>query len=281
MGSNRTDDPLSGIYPAFHTEDIRKGYTWDNTACFAHVTDYDLTLLKAHNGHVTGPVVDYMLQNELKKEWRKKRSWGSSPNETLIVSHNFWDLIENPDVDWPERSPEYTPSLEFHGHEDNPWFYKRIMFPCYLNHSHWCLLVWEFNHREGRIQRALGKKVSERHQLKDKWYPTVQVYDSMHTSRDYVWQMIANYFFINTDVKTREFVKKARPLGPISAPRDKVPTQRDDHNCGVYVIHMATFIIQGKNPKEKYHVPSKDVEEFVNVKYRLFKKRQRIVDEII
>jgi hypothetical protein len=40
---------------------------------------------------------------------------------------------------------------------------------------------------------------------------------------------------------------------------------------------MAKSIIQHKNPKEKYHVPSKNVQALMNVQQQIVQKRQRMM----
>jgi hypothetical protein len=257
--------------------ELRKQYKWDKTNCFSSVTEFDLESLRDPHGYVTGPIVDEMLKYELEKAKNKKNppKWA---NQTLIVSHNFWDSIENAAVSDPERPPRYNADNEFHGHRKEPWFYRRILIPCYINHNHWVLVNWELPRKVYDLTTGPLKICRKGHPEKKKkyikWETHVKIYDSIHGKYGRVWRQIAWWFADGAMKMKRWFAAGAPQIPGIFAPRDREPTQRDGNNCGFYVIHMAKSIIFGLNPKEKYHVPHDDPETFRAVKKLIAQKRQ-------
>jgi hypothetical protein len=249
----------------------RAQYTWNKTNCFSSITEFDMDELRDPNGFITGPVVDEMIRYELRKAKIAKHPplWAF---ETLVVSHNFWDRIENPMLHTVEMPPGYNPVNEFRGHFKDPWFYKRILIPCYLNHGHWVLVNWEF-------PRAHLAHMTKRKKIKGwtVWRTHVKIYDSCHGDLSRVWDDISN-FFIEGDMNVDKFFKMGAPKDPeIHASIDEVPTQRDHNNCGFYVMHMAKSIIFGKNPKARYHVERRedDPHSLRRTKQLIAAKRER------
>jgi hypothetical protein len=183
----------------------------------------------------TPRTVNYMLKHELKRARKRNQPYAFA---TLMVSSHFWDSLENPHL-VPE---DYSLKAEFGGHLHNPWIWRRIMFPCYLNHQHWILVVWNMPRRKDKGQTS--------------HYSTVQIYDSIGTPRDNVWDKIADFF--RAGAKNRSWILKGIPQNPkLNVPRSRCPTQRDFYNCGFYVIQIAKALLFGRNPKDFYHVSSK------------------------
>jgi Ulp1 family protease len=215
------------------------------------IRNEDIIRLSAKEYSISGAIVDHLLHLALKKAQKAKKRWA---NETIIVSYQFYDRLQNLE----SANPKYSWKNDFHGHGDDPWFYKRIMFPCWLNHNHWILIVWSF----GRGYDGLTGRI--------RTFPRMFAYDSIQQDRTYVCSQIAMFFadhFVTETGVKRIWRNKGRPLRIWG----QAPTQRDDYNCGFYLLQTAKRILNEKDPrKSKYHVPrgeyNKEWEDFIMTK---------------
>jgi hypothetical protein len=250
-------------------------YAWDVRALrrvpsFSRIEDKDIKVLQTQESVITGRSVDYLLLHYLKKarkrekEANKHRPSNQKLNvadKTLIVSHNFYTKIAGEKMD-NETSPNYSTSQDMGGHLHDPWFYRRIMFPCFINHIHWILIVWEF--RAIDFDKHLKHhKHHKHHKHKAKRYiPTVRIYDSIHDRSwgDYAWPIVMHYIFRHIK-HAKDWVTKCEPIqmwgdkDRLHENYDRVPTQRDGNNCAFYVIQMGKSILYNRNPKNYYNAP--------------------------
>jgi hypothetical protein len=250
----------------------------DEWECFEPPDKFDLTTLEKEGSIVRPRVVDYMLQHELKKARKKE----TNPNrkelldKTLIVSHNFYAKVGYERVD--QKLPNYSTSRDMHGHLHDPWFYRRIMFPCFVDEVHWILIVWNFP------RGTKGARIE---------YPYVRIYDSIHDQSwgNQAWLALDNYFFKRFLKHSERVLGKASPkkrqtkkwqdkvkkvaltvwstkAEPKPLPEEvseslihvnwkNVPTQRDRHNCAFYVIQMAKNLLYNRDMKQYYNAPEK------------------------
>jgi hypothetical protein len=253
---------------------MKKSIKHDEEDCFADVSTKDLEILRGRHAMVPERVVDFMLQHELKKARRKAKGTprGELLKKTLIVSHNFYAYIveqlnrtdpAGPDPTDPCEvdyvvSDSYSTNKDVHGHLHDPWFYRRIMFPCYVHNTHWILIVWNF-------PRVYGKTYLGYHGKKG-LFPNVRIYDSIHDD-DYAhtaWNRIEREFLEHIPY-VQTYLAKGHPRWPhpdaehlTLEDRMKVPTQRDHTNCAFYVIQMAKSLLYGRNAKDYYNAPKRD-----------------------
>jgi Ulp1 family protease len=160
-------------------------------------------------------------------------------DRTKIMSYKFYDNITFK----PDKSYSWRNDME--GHYKDPWYFKRIIFPCWVGRMHWILIVWTFR-PETRILGTL------------KWSRpnTVEIYDSIHDNSNEIWADISEFMgrkYVSKSGKWSRRWEKAVPRAIVDGPS---PTQRDGFNCGFYVIQIAKDVLFHKNPREnKYHVP--------------------------
>jgi hypothetical protein len=205
----------------------------------------DIKRLDEEYTGLSGPMVDHILSQELEKAKQANALWA---DKTLILSYQFWDNLQNPDAEFSDHHPEYSTVADFHGHLHDPWFYRRILIPCFLNHAHWILVVLEF-------MRFTGSKKGPQVFKHIVWHPSVTVYDSTHEDwRSNVWSKIWAYLIARHGV-TRKIKHRVRPKYVVNGVS---PTQRDMHNCGFYMIQNAKHVIWFKDPRASpYHISKK------------------------
>jgi hypothetical protein len=210
----------------------------------APVPQNEINFLDKEYTGLSGPMVDHILEAELANAKQVKIPWA---DKTLILSYQFWDNLQNPDVEF-EHHPDYSTRADFHGHLHDPWFYRRILIPCFLNHAHWILVVLEFL----RFSRTKTGPQIFKHTV---WHPTVTLYDSIHEDRrDEVWPKIWAYL-----TERQGLTRKMRQRGaPKYVTNGVSPTQRDMHNCGFYMIENAKNVIWYRDPRASpYHIPKR------------------------